>query len=195
MWPLSVVLPTYWWLTDVARWHPSGNRAGNEPSTGLRQSLGIFERETVTGVGFRRARCRSRGAHVTSESMCRKTRFRTCTAPIPQVAERLGVVPRPSERRCRSGPQGRGRERPPYSACLIRHGDGWDVRCHPTPAWGRSRSSNPVREGHRTRIPGLVAPARRSNRLRAGRGGLRTRRARPSGRASGCPRRPPRGGG
>ena len=38
---------------------------------------------------------------------------------------------------------------------------------------------------------GWLRPVRRGDRLRAGRGGLGTRRARPSGRASRCPRRSP----
>ena len=38
-------------------------------------------------------------------------------------------------------------------------------------ATGSLPSSSPVREGHRTRVAGLVAPVRRSSRLRAGRGG------------------------
>ena len=106
----------------------------------------------------------------------------TCTAPIPQVAERLGVAPRSSERRCRSGPQGRCRERPPYSACLIRHGDGWDVHGHPTLAWGRSRSINPVREGQTARRDGTRPGF-----------GRRCRTAhRPAGRPTGPP--PPRSG-
>ena len=37
---------------------------------------------------------------------------------------------------------------PPFG-CLVRHGDGRDVRCHPNPAWGRSRSIHPVREAQR----------------------------------------------
>lgn len=35
------------------------------------------------------------------------------------------------------------------SACLTRHGDGWDVHGHPILPWGRSRTYNPVREGQR----------------------------------------------
>ena len=47
------------------------------------------------------------------------------------------------------------------SACLTRHGDGWDVHGHPTLPWGRSRSSSPLREGYRRaetgRVPRLVS--------------------------------------
>ena len=95
-------------------------------------------------------------------------------------------------RRCRTAPQGRGRERPVPSGCLARHGDGWDVHGDPNPAPGRSRSSSPLREGHRVRVPPSVASARQSSRRRAGRGGVGTKHSRPSGRASECPRRPPR---
>ena len=42
------------------------------------------------------------------------------------------------------------------SACLTRHGDGWDVHGHPTLPWGRSRTSDPVREGQRARWNGRV---------------------------------------
>ena len=73
----------------------------------------------------------------------------TCGTRGPQVAGRIGVVPRPADLRWRSRSQGRGRERPIPSGCLVRHGDGWDVHGHTTPALGRSRSSNPVREGQR----------------------------------------------
>ena len=90
--------------------------------------------------------------------------FRTCTARIPQVAERLGVVPRPSERRCRSGPQGRGRERPPYSACLIRHrrGLGCTLPSQPSPgvAPGPSIPCGKAKRHAWTRTPGRVRPDR-----------------------------------
>ena len=49
------------------------------------------------------------------------------------------------------------------SACLTRHGDGWDVHGHPNLPWGRSRSSNPWQEGQLDtldgRVPGLRASA------------------------------------
>ena len=35
------------------------------------------------------------------------------------------------------------------SAYLTRHGGGWDVHGHPTPASGRSLTSGPMREGYR----------------------------------------------
>ena len=44
-----------------------------------------------------------------------------CGLRAPQVAGRLGVVPRPPDRRCRSGSPGRGRERPGPLGCLLRH--------------------------------------------------------------------------
>ena len=99
------------------------------------RSLPIFEREAMIRRRFStrpmpiwRRTC-DIGVDVQANA------FRTCTAPIPQVAERLGVAPRPSERRCRPGPQGRGRERPPYSACLIRHrrGLGCALPSQPSP--------------------------------------------------------------
>ena len=75
----------------------------------------------------------------------------TCGTRSPQVAGQLGVVPRPADRRCRSGSPGRGRERPPISACLDRHRAGW--RCaspSSPPLRGRSRQINPWQEGKRT---------------------------------------------
>ena len=47
-----------------------------------------------------------------------------CAPALPYVAGCLTVVPRPPERRCRSGACGRGRERPPLLACLNRHRGG-----------------------------------------------------------------------
>ena len=44
-----------------------------------------------------------------------------CGTRVPQVAGRLGVGPRPTDRRCRSGSPGRGRERPAPSVCPVRH--------------------------------------------------------------------------
>ena len=54
-------------------------------------------------------------------------------------------------------------KRPPYSACLIRHGDGWDVRGNPT----RRLGSLPVHQSLAgrlsatgdVRVPGLKASA------------------------------------
>jgi len=43
---------------------------------------------------------------------------KVCGTRVPQVAGRLGVVPRPVDRRCRSGSPGRGRERPGPLGCL-----------------------------------------------------------------------------
>jgi len=51
-------------------------------------------------------------------------RARVCGTRVPQVAGRLGVGPRPADRRCRSGSPGRGRERPGPSGCPVRHRGG-----------------------------------------------------------------------
>ena len=52
------------------------------------------------------------------------------------------------------------------SASLTRHGGGWDVHFHPTLAWGRSQSINPVREGQAAsrhgRVPVLTVDAGQS---------------------------------
>ena len=85
-------------------------------------------------------------------------------------------------RRCRSGPQGRGRERPAYSACLIRHGDDWDVRCPSLPPPGVA--------------PGPTVPCGKATAIRAGIVPGPARRCRtarrPAGRRTGAP--PPRSG-
>lgn len=114
------------------------------------------------GGGFRRARCRPRGVREESGSLCTRTALRPDTMSIRQVAGVIAVAPRPAERRCGSALLGRGRERPPYSACLIRHGDGWDVQGNPTVAWGRSRPSIPCGKtnvGSSTEMPTMDTDA------------------------------------
>jgi len=92
-------------------------------------------------------RCRTGGVHGTSGSMCTGLAFVMNTLPVPHVAGHLAVAPLLPDRRCRSGPWGRGRERP----------GGFDAQCghrggrgcaHPTPPPpGRSRTNSPLREG------------------------------------------------
>ena len=97
------------------------------------------------------------------EGHVRGNAIRTCTPGISHAVVRLSAAPRPPGRLRRAGTGGRGRSDPRIRYASYGTADGWDVHGHPTPAWGRSRSINPVREGHRTRAPGLVAPVRRSN--------------------------------
>ena len=73
-----------------------------------------------------------------------------------QVAGGIRVVPRLGDLRCRSGSPGRGRERPAYSACLIRRGEGWDVHGNPIPRPGslpvqQSRAGRPTASRNGTR--------------------------------------------
>ena len=96
------------------------------------RSLPIFEREAMIRKRFstRPMPIRRRTCDIGVD--VQENAFRTCTSPIPQVAERLGVAPRPSERRCRPGPQGRGRERPPFFGAWYGTGEGRDVQAHST---------------------------------------------------------------
>ena len=85
----------------------------------------------------------------TSGGMCTESPCPCARAEAPYVAARVAVVPRPHERRCRSRGCGRGGSDPP-----IRHtsyGTAMVGMCTSIPplAWGRSRSSSPLREGHR----------------------------------------------
>ena len=132
----------------------SRNRAGNEPVHRLAGASRSTGGKRWLGGGFERSRCRSGGVHVKSRSMCTKSAFRTCTAPIPQIAGVIAFVPQPTLDPCRPGAWGRCRERPAYSACLIRHGDGWDVRCHPHPRLGS--------------LPGPSIPCGKATATRAG---------------------------
>ena len=92
----------------------------------------------------------------------REPRSGRTPCPFGKLLASLRVAPRPAERRCGSALLGRGRERPPYSACLIRHGDGWDVQGNPTVAWGRSRPSIPCGKtnvGSSTEMPTMDTDA------------------------------------
>jgi len=101
--------------------------------------------------------------------------------PIPQVFAVLAVGPRPPERRCRSGRRGRGWERPPYSACLIRHRRGLGCTLPSQPRLG----SLPVQQSRagRQRRAGRPVPCRRRDSVGAGAPG----RARRSSRWIGPP--------
>ena len=108
--------------------------------------------------------------------------FWMCIAPIPQVAERLGVAPRPSERLCRSGPQGRGRERPPCFDAQCGHRGGLGCARHPTLPRGSLPVHQSLQEGQTASrsgaAPVLVGHAEQPHR--------------PSGRSTGPPQ--PRSG-
>ena len=167
-------------------------RGGNESSTSRSGASRSSSAKRRLEGGFRLPPTPARRRTSTSRSMCTRIRFRRARQRFRKlrVALRLRAV-RGSTDAVRAFRPMTGAT-PPFG-CLVRHGDGRDVHGHPTLPWGRSRSSNPVREGHRARVRRSVAPVRRSNRLRAGRGGLGTKRTGPSGRASGCPRRLRRG--
>ena len=73
----------------------------------------MFERKAMIGGGFRRSRCRSMRLRLTLGVAGHEIAVRSDTAlEAVHVAGALAVAPRPGERRCRSRPQGRGREGP-----------------------------------------------------------------------------------
>ena len=87
---------------------------------------------------------------MTSGCLCKENRAHTCGTRVPHVARRLGVEPRPADRRCRSGFSGRGREQPPSPKA--RCGVAASVFSHPRHRLrGCSRTRDPLREGHARR--------------------------------------------
>ena len=96
-------------------------------------------------------RCRSTIVHGASGVAGHEIASAMDTPPVPYVAGALAVVPRPPERRYRSGHRGRGWERPPIEACLDRHRAGW--RCtSPSASPPRGRSQPTVRPGRVSRV-------------------------------------------
>jgi len=108
------------------------------------------------GRSVRDARRRSTRVHLGSGCLCMVHTIPTDTTPVPHVVACLLVVPRRPDPLCRSGPCGRGRERPAASMPNPGIAAGGVVH-HPTPRPpGRSRTSDPCagRTGE-VRMPGM----------------------------------------
>ena len=121
-------------------------------------------------------RCRSTSVHGASGVAGHEIASAMDTPPVPYVAGALAVVPQPPERRCRSGHRGRGWERPPISACLDRHREGWRCTSPSAPPLGVAPSQQSVPEECRASL----------------RGGRQT--CWPTGCSSGCPASPTKAG-
>ena len=87
---------------------------------------------------------------------------KVCGTRLPQVAGRLGVGPRPADRRCRSASAGRGRERPPSPRAW--YGFGGKCVCAPLPPTPRVAPEPAIRPGRVS----SAASRRRSTRSTAG---------------------------
>ena len=93
------------------------------------------------------------------------------TRPIAHVVAVLLVATRPPERRCRSGRRGRGWERPPYSACLLRHRRGLGCTLPSQPRLGslpvqQSRAGRQRRAGRAGSMPAARQRGCRNSRPR-----------------------------
>ena len=142
-------------------WPPTRSRsafatsAGCAASTGGR-STGRSEPKAALAAGSPQRRCccdgSSRSTTCSTIPACRGSRpNRRRWPPSRRLASSAGFCPNGAtvERRGASGATSRfgcrSRWTPsvPCSACLTRHGDGWDVHGHPALPWGRSRPAIP----------------------------------------------------
>ena len=127
-------------------------------------------------------RCRSTSVHGASGVAGHEIASAMDTPPVPYVAGALAIVPRPPERRCRSGHRGRGWERPPISACLDRHRAGWRCTSPSAPPLRVAPSQQSFQEGCRAPLRGGGGRVGRP----AGRRAVRHRRPRPGRGRPGC---------